>query len=72
MARIAGGKKMIENDTWYRCTICGREGRVGRCCGDATRIPLNELAREEQKRIKRAQNAEQATGKTWEELKEIL
>ena len=24
---------MIEDDTWYKCTICRREGRVGRCCG---------------------------------------
>ena len=41
---------MIEDDTWYKCTICGREGRVGRCCGDETRIPLNKLAIEEQSR----------------------
>ena len=40
---------MIKNDTWYKCTICGREGRVGRCCGDETRIPLNNLAEKEQK-----------------------
>lgn len=39
---------MIKDDTWYRCTICGREGRVGRCCGDETRIPLNRLAKIEQ------------------------
>jgi CRISPR/Cas system-associated protein Cas10 (large subunit of type III CRISPR-Cas system) len=32
-------------DSWYKCTICGREGHVGRCCGDETRIPLNKLAR---------------------------
>jgi hypothetical protein len=42
---------MIKNDTWYRCTVCGREGRVGRCCGDETREPLNELAKKEQKEI---------------------
>ena len=41
----------MENDTWYRCTVCGREGRVGRCCGDETREPLNDLAREEQKEL---------------------
>ena len=45
------GKVMIEDDTWYKCTVCGREGRVGRCCGDETRIPLNRLAEEEQKHI---------------------
>lgn len=44
------GKNMIYDDTWYKCTICGREGRVSRCCGDETRIPLNTLAIEEQKR----------------------
>jgi hypothetical protein len=44
------GKNMINDDTWYKCTICGREGRVSRCCGDETRIPLNTLAIEEQKR----------------------
>ncbi len=37
-----------DTDTWYRCTVCGREGKVGRCCGDETRIPLNEKARKEQ------------------------
>ena len=39
-------------DTWYKCTICGRVGTVGRCCGDETREPLNDFAREEQERIK--------------------
>ena len=43
---------MIESDTWYRCNICGREGRVGRCCSDEDRTPLNDLARAEQERIK--------------------
>ena len=41
---------MIENDTWYRCNICGREGRVGRCCSDEDRTPLNDLARAEQEK----------------------
>jgi len=41
------------NDTWYKCTVCGREGRVGRCCGNETRIPLNELAKIEQEKIKK-------------------
>lgn len=35
---------MIENDTWHRCNICGREGRVGRCCSDEDRTPLHALA----------------------------
>ena len=39
-------------DTWYKCTICGRVGTVGRCCGDETREPLNDFAREEQEKIK--------------------
>jgi hypothetical protein len=50
---------MIESDTWYRCNICGREGRVGRCCSDEDRTPLNDLARSEQERIKGAKNTEQ-------------
>lgn len=45
---------MIENDTWYRCNVCGREGRVGRCCSDEDRTPLNDLAKKEQARIKGA------------------
>lgn len=44
-------------DTWYRCTVCGREGTVGRCCGDETRIPLNEKARKEQAALKRNMEA---------------
>jgi hypothetical protein len=31
-----------EEDTLFRCTICGREGSVGRCCGRDTR---NEKAK---------------------------
>jgi len=50
---------MIENDTWYKCTVCGREGRVGRCCGDETRIPLNALAIAEQAKLEGAKNTEQ-------------
>ena len=50
---------MIEKDTWYRCTICGREGAVGRCCGDETREPLNELATKEQVKIKESQKTAQ-------------
>ena len=50
---------MIESDTWYRCNICGREGRVGRCCSDEDRTPLNDLARAEQERIKGVKNTEQ-------------
>lgn len=45
---------MIENDTWYRCNVCGQEGRVGRCCSDEDRTPLNDLAKKEQARIKGA------------------
>jgi len=32
-------------DSRFRCTICGRIGKVGRCCGLDTREPLNDLAR---------------------------
>ncbi len=46
---------MIQDDTWYRCNICGQEGRVGRCCSDEDRTPLNALAKAEQERIKEAQ-----------------
>ena len=28
-----------ETDLW-RCTVCGRVGTVGRCCGEETREPL--------------------------------
>lgn len=40
------------DDTLYRCTVCGRVGTVGRCCGEETREPLNDLARQEQEKIK--------------------
>ncbi len=30
-----------ETDLW-RCTICGRIGTVGRCCGEDTREPVLE------------------------------
>ena len=29
-----------EPDLW-RCTVCGRVGTVGRCCGEETREPVN-------------------------------
>ena len=29
-----------EPDLW-RCTVCGRVGTVGRCCGDETREPVS-------------------------------
>ena len=28
-----------ESDLW-RCTVCGRIGTVGRCCGEGTREPV--------------------------------
>lgn len=28
-----------ESDLW-RCTVCGRTGTVGRCCGEETREPV--------------------------------
>ena len=36
-----------KEDTWYKCTVCGQEGFVGKCCGEETRIPLNKLAKDE-------------------------
>lgn len=42
---------MRMSDTLYKCTVCGRVGTVGRCCGDETREPLNDLARDEQGKI---------------------
>jgi hypothetical protein len=45
---------LIADDTQWQCTVCGRIGRVGRCCGNETRKPLNEAAREEERRIKSA------------------
>ncbi len=50
---------MIQDDTWYRCNICGREGRVGRCCSDEDRTPLNNMAKAEQERIKGIKEAQQ-------------
>ena len=43
---------MDVEDTLYRCTVCGREGTVGRCCGEETREPLNDTAKEEQRNLK--------------------
>ena len=64
---------MIEDDTWYKCTICGREGRVGRCCGDETRIPLNKLAKEEQRNNRFAMNfVKKCKSKTGDELHKTL
>lgn len=31
----------------FRCTVCGRIGSVGRCCGVDSREPLNDAARAE-------------------------
>jgi len=36
-------------DTRYQCTVCGRIGSVGRCCGIETRIAINDAARAEQR-----------------------
>lgn len=36
-----------QNDTQYLCTVCGRIGSVGRCCGLETRIQVNDAAIEE-------------------------
>ena len=52
-------KQWIENDTWYRCNICGREGRVGRCCSDEDRTPLNALAKAEQERTDKRKKVKQ-------------
>jgi hypothetical protein len=35
------------DDPQFQCTICGRIGTVGRCCGRDTRIPLNDAARQD-------------------------
>lgn len=32
--------KVKEPDLW-RCTVCGRVGTVGRCCGEETREPVS-------------------------------
>ena len=53
---------MTQDEPLFRCTICGREGSVGRCCGDETRIPLNEAASKTQQ--------EDIERKKREELKE--
>lgn len=38
-AAVDGAK---EADLW-RCTVCGRVGTVGRCCGEETREPFHPL-----------------------------
>jgi hypothetical protein len=38
---------LLADDSQFRCTVCGRIGTVGRCCGLDTREPLNDLARAE-------------------------
>ena len=32
-----------ETDLW-RCTVCGRVGTIGRCCGEETREPFRPNA----------------------------
>ena len=39
--------KYKKEDTWYKCSVCGQEGFVGKCCGERTRTPLNKLAEDE-------------------------
>lgn len=39
----------MDDDSKFQCTICGRIGSVGRCCGSNTRIPLNDAARRDQR-----------------------
>lgn len=34
-------------DSLFRCTVCGRIGTVGRCCGLDSREPMNDLAKAE-------------------------
>ena len=36
-----------EPDLW-RCTVCGRIGTVGRCCGEETREPVNHAVLSEE------------------------
>lgn len=36
-----------EPDLW-RCTVCGRVGTVGRCCGEETREPVNHAVLSEE------------------------
>ena len=43
---------MKKNDTWFKCTVCGCESPVGRCCGEETRLPLNKKAKEVIAKIK--------------------
>lgn len=59
----------MSDDTLYKCTVCGRVGSVGRCCGDETRIPLNEKAREEQSGLKQKK---QIKGKAMSEKKKVI
>jgi len=38
---------LLAGDSQFRCTVCGRIGTVGRCCGRDTREPMNDIARAE-------------------------
>lgn len=55
-------KPKAEDDSQFRCTVCGQIGTVGRCCGLDTREPLNNLARAEiAAEIQRKANKENKT-----------
>jgi len=40
----------MDNETQFKCTVCGQIGTVGRCCGHDTREPINAAAVAEVKR----------------------
>lgn len=45
--QTASVEEMKAPDLW-RCTVCGRVGTVGRCCGEETREPVNHAVLSEE------------------------
>ena len=45
--QTASVDEVKEPDLW-RCTVCGRIGTVGRCCGEETREPVNHAVLSEE------------------------
>ena len=65
-------KAAWEEEPWYKCTLCGQEGFVGKCCGEETRIPLNKLAKDEMMLNKLAKDETMLRKWTFEDVIEHL
>jgi ribosomal protein L37AE/L43A len=51
--QTASADEVKETDLW-RCTVCGRVGTVGRCCGEETRerVTMEQLLTENERELK--------------------